>query len=62
MLVDLTKCDQVAKRELAYLHDIQLTNQELLKAVLGLTYYTNNIVPKLTKEVKSTSDYLEQVN
>jgi len=57
--VDLTKCDQVARRELAYLHDLQMLMQIQIKFMYGETYYQNNVFPKLTKEVKTKDDYLE---
>jgi hypothetical protein len=59
--VDLTQCNQVAKRELAYLHDIQINIQELNKFFMGQEYFNNVVAPKLTKAVNTNTDYLEQV-
>lgn len=59
--VDLTKCDQVAKRELAYLHDNQMLLQELIKLFGGQLYFNEKVAPKLAKNVLNASDFLEQV-
>lgn len=61
MSVDLTKCDQVAKRELGYLHDHQVLLQEIIKIFGGQVYFDEKVAPKLSKQVYSASDFLEQV-
>lgn len=60
-LVDLSDCKAVAKRELAYLHDIQINIQELNKFFQGKEYFDRFIEPKLTKAVDYHDDYLIQV-
>lgn len=59
--VNLSNCSDVAKRELAYLHDIQMLQQELIRFFGGNDYFDLKVAPKLTKEVKDGSDYAEQV-
>lgn len=60
--VDLTKCDQVAKLEFSYLHDIQILLQENLKLLAGNKKFNEIALPKLTRVRTANNDYLEMPN
>lgn len=59
--IDLSNCLEVARLELAYLHDIQINLQEMNKALWGEMYFENKIRPRLVFDREAPDDYLESL-
>lgn len=57
--VNLNNCAEVAKAELARLHDQQVLLQYLVKALLGKNKYDVIALTELKLEAKTKDDYLE---
>lgn len=59
--IDLSSCSDVAKRELAYMHDTQFLLQSLCEFFYGKGFSEENIFVHLSKKVSTSSDYMNRV-
>lgn len=57
--VNLTKCDEVSKAELARLHDQQVIQRALLEFFLGKEKFKTDIVPLLVFKADNSGHYLD---